>query len=268
MKKQEIDQYLYLVQEMEQSKCLLEVELMINEISFDDAKKYISNMKIGENILKKYGIALESIKSFGKEMGQKLDKMFDKGMTKEEASEEIKKDMTVFVMKKSDEVFKRINDLDLGSKVIMSIVMVMIAGIVNSTMGTIFLFMAPRIAQQLVAIVVAPMVEEAIKQYFIKQGYPWVGTGVAFGIEFLQYVFGMIASGINIGKALILRVAALLMHFGTTYVQKKIIDSSENKYDRRDKEKIAWVTGVLMHATWNTLAVIYGEKIGNWALNK
>ena len=117
------------------------------------------------------------------------------------------------------------------------------------------------------AVVVAPMLEEAVKNWFIQKNMPWVGTGVVFGIELVMYVFSIMAAGGSLPAALVARLAGLLMHFGTTAIQKYMMDKDKDKgYDvmpgqQKQTVLLAWSTGVLIHATWNALAIMYSKDL-------
>lgn len=265
MNRKEIDQYLYLVQEIEQTKCLLEVEVMLNEISLDDVKKYVSNMKIVENILNKYNVSVTELKRFGKTLSNKVTSLYKKGIPVEEASHEITKDMTNFTMKKIKKLIYRYEEMELSEKILLSIALFVVVGTIHGIAADLIYAITKdaNAAHYITAIVVAPMTEEGIKNYFIEKGMPWVGTGVVFGLELLAYVFMMIRSGIEIGKALIARLIGLLIHFTTTFIQKKIIDTAEvgNEDDHEQKRLIAYVTGVCIHAAWNTFATVYNKEI-------
>lgn len=265
MNRQEIEQYLYLVQEIEQSKCLLEVEVMLNEISLDDVKKYVSNMKVVEDILKKYNVSVIELKRFGKILSNKVTSLYKKGVPVEEASNVITKDMTNYAMKKIKTLLYRYEEMSLTEKILLSLSFFIIVGMINGLAADLVYSITgdAEASHYITAIVVAPMTEEGIKNYFIEKGMPWVGTGVVFGLEFLAYVLMMIKGGISIGKALIARLIGLLIHFTTTFIQSKIIDTAEvdNEDDREQKRLIAYVTGVCIHAAWNTFAVVYNKEI-------
>ena len=104
--------------------------------------------------------------------------------------------------------------------------------------------------------VVAPMTEEALKNYFIQMKMPWMGVSIVIGLEADMYLTNMIRKGYNIPMAVLARVVALAIHFSTTFIQKKIIESGEDKYGDSDRAFIAWMVGVAIHASWNTFVTL------------
>ena len=90
---------------------------------------------------------------------------------------------------------------------------------------------------------------------------PWSGTGIMFGFEFISYVMKIISVGGSLPVAILIRVAALGMHFSTTYIQKLIIDKGEDKVDNTKYLFAGWMCGVAIHMTWNTFGTIYNKEL-------
>jgi hypothetical protein len=63
---------------------------------------------------------------------------------------------------------------------------------------------------------------------------------------------------------MIVRLSSLLLHFTTTFIQKKIIEKGEE--NKKDYLFTAWIAGVAVHSMWNILAAVYQENIAGWVL--
>mgnify|MGYP001245839149 CR=1 FL=1 len=262
-----VEQYLFMTQQIEQNVCLNEIESLLQELSVSDFSNYAKKFSLIEKALKQYGVSVEKIKAFSFKLRDKVKIMFDKGMTPEQASEQIVNDLKDEAIATAKHLASKYNEVTLPSKIYLGLCMFIVVVMINSLIGSILIPIAGDKAFSILAIVVAPMVEEAAKNYFIGQGLPWVGTGIVFGLELLQYLMILMIQGLKVGKIIILRIASLLMHFGTTFVQKKIIDSAVNDSgdDYNNKRFIAWTVGVGIHATWNLFAIIYNKEIIGWA---
>ena len=92
---------------------------------------------------------------------------------------------------------------------------------------------------------------------------PWIGTGVTFGLEFIHYLGQALFGGASVViKYAIARLSPLLMHFATTYVQKKIIEKGEEKGE--DARFKAWVVGVGIHSLYNLTAVLLRNNLDSF----
>jgi len=262
-----VEQYLFMTQQIEQNVCLNEIESLIQELSLSDFSNYAKKFSLIEKALKQYGVSVEKLKLFSFKLKNKVEKMFDKGMTPEQASEQLVNALKDEAIATAKHLASKYNEETLPNKIYIALCMFITVLMINSIIGSILIPIAGDKAFSILAVVVAPMVEEAAKNYFIAQGLPWVGTGIVFGLELLQYLLSLMMQGLKIGKIIILRIASLLMHFGTTFVQKKIIDSSDSdsEGDYNNKRFIAWTVGVGIHATWNLFAIIYNDQIIGWA---
>ena len=227
----------------------------------DVSNKVIQFVKWGEKSLKsKYNISVEPIKQLAKKQANVLKYEFKKGTPPEQVGEKVSSSIKNFMTGALKNATKQVGNLTVTKKVIIGIASFFVIIFTSSLiMGLVGPLVGPQLITQLTVVVIAPMVEEAAKTFFITQGMPWVGTGVVFGIEGVMYLVQLFFGGFRMTRAIILRLSTLLMHFATTFVQKKIIDSK--KTDEENGLFIAWATGVAIHASWNTLALLSNDKV-------
>jgi hypothetical protein len=257
-----LESYLSYVQTYEQTIVISEYQMQEYLLEMKDlSKKTEEFMKWGEKKLKDvYNISVDPIRKLGKKQGELLRKEFDKGTTPEQLGKKIASSVKNFIIEQGKKAVKSFKETEFKKKILVGILVLCIIFYTNSLLVYLLsLVLSPSMVTPIVAIVLAPLVEEAAKTFFIKKDMPWVGTLVVFGLEAVQYIFMLILSGATITGTLILRLATILMHFSTTYVQKKIID----KHEIGDKkaEYIAWATGVGIHAAWNAVAIVFNTKI-------
>jgi hypothetical protein len=260
----------FLRENVTQSDIIREAELLMEKVDYEKSSKFVKDkMKHIETTLKKHGVSVSNLKAHAKGFAGKLETYHKKGLTPDQASKKMVGDL--FKVAK-DEIVKVKKKFDVAAmaqegakKVLISIAFYIIIVVVNTA---IFIAMAkmgvnPFMLMPITAIVVAPMVEEAAKNYFIQKNMPWVGTGVVFGIEAVTYVFAMMSAGLSVPAAIITRVIALLMHFGTTAVQKAIMKQKDNMTPEEESKYMwaAWVAGVMIHASWNALALTYNQEL-------
>jgi len=215
--------------------------------------------KVETKYKKLYSISFESIKKLGKTQGKRLKTEFKKGTTPEELGKKIAKSSKDFIIAQAKKAVNSAKGLTITEKVAGGILAFMIIIFINTMLMTLLTgLLSPPVVTQVVAVVIAPMVEEAAKTYFIKIGMPWIGSSIVFGLEAIMYIMNLVMAGAKVSKVIILRLTALLVHFSTTYVQKKIIDKNG---DESTSLYVAWACGVAIHASWNTLSLLLNDKI-------
>jgi ABC-type iron transport system FetAB permease component len=265
---QTLDQYLGYLNAYENTIVMTEHEYIM-ELTSPEKLKELTQKQIHhiEKYLKKFKIGVEKLKSKAKQQGIQIKKEFDSGKTPEEAVKNLTKiaanDIGMALRASKDNIQK----LSTEKKVAIAIGIFLLIFYFNTLLMVLLssVITNPALITPIVSIIIAPMVEELAKNYFIKKEMPWVGTGVVFGLELVHYLMNVIFGGATvIAKFLVVRVATLLMHFTTTYVQKKIIEKGEEQ--GKNTAFIAWVVGFGIHALWNTLALIYNQKISGWVL--
>ena len=241
---------------------LMESEQIIQEMSLSDLKNsYKKIMPKIEEILQKHDIDVDSIKKEASKYTGKLKKMYDDGISSEDASKKLVSDTKDFLVKKLHPVILKYKE-DKAKHIFLAIIIS-----ISVFMCCVFLeSITIKLVGDIVTIIVfAPMIEEAAKNYFIKTKIPWLGTGITFGIELINYVLSLMMLGATLPQALLLRIPGLMMHFVTTFIQKKIMDKKENEEDEETVKKNhdfkAWVIGVSLHSAWNLLGVIYNLEI-------
>jgi len=258
-----IDNYLGFLHSIERSHMITEQDYMIEMITKEKLVNLTrKQLKYIERALSKLKINAASIKSKAKDFGIKLEKDYKKGLTYEQASKKLTTTAVTIVGNSLYQVKDKVLEMPMGEKILVSIASLLVVIFVSAAMGGVAtVTLGPKVASFVTTVVVAPMIEEAAKNYFVQQKMPWVGTGVIFGIEAVSYIITLFMQGFtNISKTLLLRLITLLMHFATTYIQKQIIEKGESE----NKEFIAWTVGVGIHASWNILAILLDVKIGAW----
>lgn len=259
-KQELVNTYLEYVQLYEQTTVLTEEQLNTLLLEAPEMTKKVSAfITWGEKTLKKkYNISVEPIRKLGKKQGAMLNKEFKKGTPPDQIGMKVAKSVKGFMYKQAVAAKQQVGELETTEKVVVSFlsffVIIFISGLLAGLMMPVIT--NPLLLMQVTTVVIAPLVEEASKTFFIQAGMPWLGTGVVYGLEAVMYVVQMLMGGVSVAKALISRAVALMMHFSTTYIQKKIIDTSDA--DESQALFLAWSAGVAIHAAWNLMAVLMG----------
>jgi hypothetical protein len=223
-----------------------------------------------ETTLTQHGVSVNKLKSAGKGIKNKLLKYHKQGLKPDQAGKEIMKDL----LKAGKSEFMKVKKkFDLKAeaaegikKVLISIAFYILIVLVNTVIALalsasgMFIF-NPMMLMMIIGVVVAPLVEESVKNYFIQKDMPWIGTGVVFGIEAITYVFMLMNAGFALPGAILVRVITLLMHFSTTAVQKVIMSKAKTPEEEVSYAWAGWVAGVMIHATWNTLGIMYNSEL-------
>jgi hypothetical protein len=249
--------YLYLIQEIEKLEMLTEQEIL-NEFSLSGASDVLKRIPLVQKFLGAYDIVTSDLQVIGRTLSVKAEKLYRSGVKPEEAGKILKKDLEKIIIKKLGDT------LNLNDQITYAIFLGMLIGIVNFMCMTFLTGIAgAKIGELITAVIIAPMVEELAKNNFIKEKMPWLGTGIVFSMEFFDYVLKAVSMGYSFVGIVLIRLVGLLFHFLTTYIQKSIMDikSEERTFFTENKAKIAWFTGVVMHASYNLLATIYSKEI-------
>ena len=247
---------------------LTEKDYMLNEgITPQRVTTFVTKQINGiENKLKKFGVNVSQIKRKAKSMVPMLKREYEAGKSIDEVSKILMKAARQTVISYLTKAKHEIAEFGVSEKIILSLAGFIIILFINSfLLSFASAFLNPQLALNITAIVVAPMVEEAVKNYFIQMNMPWIGTSIVFGIEAIMYIMTLASKGLNIPKTVIVRLVSLLMHFTTTYIQKKVIESSKSEIDKSQKIFTAWIIGVGIHASWNIFATIMNDEISAWA---
>jgi hypothetical protein len=245
-----VNEYLNLLQ-------LSENEIIIESINVHKILDWTKEkLHFIETELRKYHIDVNGLKNFGKILAKKFNELYEKGKSPEEASNILK---SLIVNKVKDEL-KKVSRMGVAKGILVSIAVFILLIIVNTQMFVMCtLILGPYIGLAITAIIIGPITEETVKKYFIEQKRPYLGTGIVFGLEFLNYVVGMLLTGkISLISAILTRIPAYIMHFLSTYIQKKIGETGDSQFpsDIEHRKKIAWATAVIFHSLFNTVAVI------------
>jgi len=244
---------------------IIDEEYILTEGLMDSLKngsdKIINNLK---NLLKKYKINIDSLKPLGLKFYNKITKGFEAGVPPEELSKELTKEMKAEVKRHLYKAKEYMEDQSLFVKIILALVLtILVVGIVQTLVMfathhillSAFKDVTVKIAYSIIIGVLGAVPEELLKAIFIKLGMPWSGT-LTFAIaEMFGYLMSGVASGTFSIGLVIGRLVGVFVHMFTTFVQKKIVDSAENEDDVTRKRLIAYVVGVLIHFSWNFMAV-------------
>lgn len=106
------------------------------------------------------------------------------------------------------------------------------------------------------AITIAPVFEEYGKRMALIRGFPWFYTSVFAGIEAWMYFVTLSDQGISLEVIILSRTLAIMMHFGTMWIQIKF----KNMYDAKGRmgtnwDKLGYYNAVCTHALWNAVCV-------------
>ena len=271
----------------------LELSEEFKDVSVEDIKslsEYCNNLCLESNtdefvfesslisICEATGVDKAKITAKSKSAGEKIGKVVkEKGITKESKKEistilddalsQIKKEIDKIVVPKS--IQEKIDKGEVDRyKIQKAIVLLLLVSTINSIIMTALQLILPGLGLALTAIFVAPITEESAKAVAIKGKYDKEFTIVFNIAEFSQYVIQGAPAALLFGgkdglkKLVAGRLAAVAMHCTTTIVQKLTQDEKIQKKLGLDKEKdkeqltfIGRITGMLIHAAWNIMAV-------------
>ena len=221
------------------------------------------------DIGKKFGLNLKDIAKKGKTyILPKLEKLYAKGVAPQKAAMALIKDLVKFIMKYIKIAAKKIQKMKLSAKLVLSLisalVLIVLVLIINTAMLT---FMTTTLgfgtwdAFRLLAVILGPFVEEAMKTIFISMGIGYTGTVLFSAFEFVMQGVIWTKSYAN-PSFIIARFTTTVMHLLTVYTQKQSEKESRESNDTTAKRIFnMWLSGVIIHVIWNGIALFKNEEL-------
>lgn len=236
-------------------------------------KAYEANIKTARRFLKDHGINVAYIEGQAKKAATVAKRQYSRNMPADKVALQI---VNTIGKQTLNKVLKGRKAVDAppvdtpedttGTKIIKSIglfCIVLFANTFLTMLAGAFLGIGGfniNMIGPIVAIVIAPLVEEYSKKISIEGKYQWIYTGIFSGIEALMYIVRMVAAGGSFPGALIIRLVAVGMHFGTTAIQthyqKKAIETGD-----KSKALTGYMIAVGVHSVYNFVGVLLNETI-------
>lgn len=203
------------------------------------------------------------VDDFGKEITETIK---EKGINKSVIAELGRKLKSFYediadLISDSDIPGLEVGNYDLN-KIRQSWILLFYVSIINTLFIIILTGLFGNIGRGLAIWLCAPLVEEGAKQISIRGKFATEFAVVFNMYEFSTYVLQMTMGGINPIKAIKVRLFPVFMHLSTTIIQyisnNKDILKKLGLDKEEDADKISFignVIGVLIHCTWNFLAM-------------
>lgn len=257
----------YYNRDIQKIEDLLEEGFIQNKI--DKLKdSYDKNIKIVKKILLDNGIDVSRIQNQGLLLGKTVKNDIKNREKPEVIQNKLIKGAAKIIKKEAISAKKSFEEKSLSEKIARSLFIFVIVLFLNTLFGGIFIgFLGSQVGIAVLAVVIAPLVEESAKRLSIIHDHPWIYTGIFAGLELLQYVILLISAGGLLVPVLIVRLIALLMHFSTTFIQKYFKEKGEEKNKQgmeNNLEMIGYFLAIGIHVTWNIIGLIMNKKIGAW----
>jgi len=257
----------YYNRDIQKIEDLLEEGFIQNKI--DKLKdSYDKNIKIVKKILLDNGIDVSRIQNQGLLLGKTVKNDIKNREKPEVIQNKLIKGAAKIIKKEAISAKKSFEEKSLSEKIARSLFIFVIVLFLNTLFGGIFIgFLGAQVGMVVLAVVIAPLVEESAKRLSIIHDHPWIYTGIFAGLELLQYVISLISAGGLLVPVLIVRLLALLMHFSTTFIQKYFKEKGEEKNKQgmeNNLEMIGYFLAIGIHVTWNIIGLIMNKKIGAW----
>ena len=241
-------------------------------------KAFSKNMIVAKKFLYDHGITISQLNGYRDKAVKMIRDGYKSKKDPKVVTTNVLNKVVVVAIKKSIKGAKfkeeETADPSILEKIVNSLALIvaiiLIQGILTVIIGgPLSLILSPALLSQvaliIVATVVAPITEEYAKRLAIQEKYPWVFTGIFSVVEGLGYVMILIQAGAKIPAVIIIRLASIMLHFTTTYIQKTLSDKVKAEELDEKWDIIGYYVAVGVHATWNSLALIYNQKISTLA---
>jgi len=260
-------------------KLLLEMETLAEKTALQEKKikkTHDYNIKSMRKYLKSHGIDVSKIDKMGKAASKKLVTAAKQEKDPKVIAKEIISKINELIQlllgrsKVADEIRKekekqggdiKEENMETWKAVLVSIVGCIILLYINSflVIAAISLF-GPMIGSMVGTIVVAPLVEEFMKRIAVQMKIPYKYTGIFAGFEFILYISRFLAMGMTMPVIFAFRIPPVIMHFVTTFIQKKMHERGEGD-PKSSSSQAGYLMAVVFHSVYNDLAVIYNKEI-------
>ena len=258
----------YILEKINFNDDFIEIDKILQEGFISDnidklKNSYEKNMKTVNTFLVDHGVNLKRLKRKAINLKNEIKGDFHNRVDPKTLTKKISYKISKIVIDEGKQLKDTIeNEYSLGEKIFGSILIFICVFISSSLILSISAPILGNLAMIVTSIIVAPIIEEAGKRIAVLEKYPWVYTGIFAGIEMLMYVFDLINAGGAITAVIIMRLMALMMHFGTAIIQKYFHDKSISEND--DSYSYAgYILAVFVHATWNIIGVLFNKQISS-----
>lgn len=191
------------------------------------------------NIIKKYGINKKSIDKIYKELDGNFSRIANR------VAPSIKVDTTKWQYEKEK----------MRSAVMLFLIVLSINSTIKIVLWVIF---NETIADNITAVLVAPITEEFAKQVSIKGGFTAEFAAIFNAYEITYYTTKYsLFYGVEVKKMIVLRLKVALMHLTTTLIQWLTNNTKIVGIENKEKASVIGnIVGILIHGCWNSLAVL------------
>jgi hypothetical protein len=257
-----LDEYLHLLY---LDSMLTEEQLQESFLDIDRIRNsFEKNITKAHAFLRKYNVTPSDIKKHASKSYGRIKGMIQRRESPELIAQAISDSAFGWI----DETLKNIIDVErvrekpIAAAIGMTLVVSVLNGLFALFFGSFFGF---GIGMNIVAIVVAPFLEEALKRVAVLSGKPFLVTGIFAGIEAIDYVVRLTLMGMSLPKVILLRGIGIMLHFGTMLIQKYFVKKSVETGESY-KSDTGYFLAVAVHSLFNIVATVANASIGKWAL--
>lgn len=262
-----VDTYLDHIQPLviTEAEMIFEIDNLLMEgvISFEKARDVTRrNLPLMGKMLAGNGVNIKSLKTSAASLSKIIDKNQKAGKSPEYTSKILLGKITDSLKK----AFRGAYDLTSATeKVLIGMGMLALCFMVSTAIANYLAMQGVAQAQFIAMVVVAPMVEEAVKSWAVhSQENPYIITGVFAGVEALKYVYQFAVMGMNITRMIAVRIITVVMHMTTVMIQKYFKD----KFNTATMSLIGYIIAVAVHSMFNYLALLTNAKVVGWIAKK
>ena len=244
-------------------------EGMISNVVDKLKDSYHTNIELVKKVLLDHGVNVDRIKVKSGVIASSVKNDLKNKRNPQKIQTEVISKVKVLLKTEVKSVSTAWKQESLSDKIVTSLIIFILMLILSQLVWAITIgIFGPAVGTAFLVIVLAPIIEETAKRYAIIHDAPWVYTGIFAGIELIGYVIKIVAAGGALGPALIIRVAALGMHFATTAVQKYFMDKGKEELGADEfssQSYFGYFLGILIHVIWNLLATVFNKEISSLA---
>ncbi|MCK5603385.1 hypothetical protein KAR91_15985 [Candidatus Pacearchaeota archaeon] len=248
-----------------------QVDILLEKVNDSDLPKLKNatskNINLIHKVLNQYGITKNYIALKVKTISNKIENGYKQGIEPKKLSlilsKELTRDFVNLTKKIKEKVEEKVGEktVKIVGSIIIGILLfyliVVLHGFLARTLSGVIV--DSDIVHNIMAMLIAPFTEEAIKAFGIHIKQPWIITGVVFGLEFFKYLIFNLSKALSVGYTMtsftIGRLLGLAFHFFTTWIQRylnKLLTGDETKFSFT-----SYLVAVFLHVIMNS----FGNRV-------
>lgn len=242
---------------------------LLSEGKIQQIVDHVKNrLDLAKTYLAKFGINSKELVAKGSNfITTQAYKYYKQGLTPDKAAKKILSKLISIITPYLKKAVKKFKGMNIKAKFFVSLLLALAAIALVLIFNTVALDLLRQVgfslwdAFRIGCVIVAPMLEEAMKTLFISIGIPYVGTAIFVGVETIVQGLVFAKDLSKLPSFLMSRILNNIFHFLTVILQKDIEKKSKEEQESTAKRLFKmWLTAFILHSTFNAIVLMRNQE--------